>query len=421
MDQQTKASSSSSLKGGRRSERGYIYLFGVAASTAGLAVGTLDATGITTRAGSITNGAIYTSAYLAILLITRAIVVPQTARISARFGIRRAYQLTIALGSLTWGIAGALILAGLPGLPVLLAFAALFGVSSGFSATLAPIFSKAYIAGKDMAGAYAWMSVIAGIAWALGSVGGGFLLNTAAPGVGLLIKAALGVPLLVVLVRITPATEPHTPRARKRAWADMRDRLLGNAQLRYATILGCGVALFAAPLVSLIVPIVDALRQSPLLPGAGILMAAMALGQLSSPYIVSKFSTERSLLKAAAIASICCAAMLGADAVAALFFSDKPELVVWSVIGFGFGGMRFAARALNIGAVTASGSDESAANLISAFTFATALSSPVGVLIWGVMINRISPEAAIAFGAAGTAVVSIASLVAARRRSTQPV
>ena len=52
MDQQTKASSSSSSKGGRRSERGYIYLFGVAASTAGLAVGTLDATGITTRAGS---------------------------------------------------------------------------------------------------------------------------------------------------------------------------------------------------------------------------------------------------------------------------------------------------------------------------------------------------------------------------------
>jgi len=125
MDQQTEASSSSSSKGGRRSERGYIYLFGVAASTAGLAVGTLDATGITTRAGSITNGAIYTSAYLAILLITRAIVVPQTARISARFGIRRAYQLTIALGSLTWGIAGALILAGLPGLPVLLAFAGL--------------------------------------------------------------------------------------------------------------------------------------------------------------------------------------------------------------------------------------------------------------------------------------------------------
>ena len=420
MNQQPEANTSSPSKGGRQSERGYVYLFGVAASTAGLAVGTIDATGITTRAGSLTNGAIYTSAYLAIVLITRAIVVPQTARIAARLGIERAYQLTIALGCLTWGSAGALVIAGLPGLPVLLSFAALFGISSGFSATLAPIFSRAYITGKDMAGAYAWKSVVAGVAWALGAVGGGFLLNTAAPGVGLLIKAALGVPLLIVLVQFRPATKPHTPRARRRAWADMRDRLLGNAQLRYATILGCGMALFASPLVSMIVPIVDALRQSPLLPSAGILMAAMALGQLGSPYIVSKFSSERSQLKAAAIASICCAVMLAAYAVTALFFTAKPELVIWSVIGLGFGGMRFAARALNIGSVTASGSDQSAANLISAFTFATALCSPVGVLIWGVMVDRVSPEAAIGFGATGTAVVAIGSLVAARRRGAQP-
>jgi MFS family permease len=276
-----------------RSERGVAFLFGTATSTAGLAIGTLDATGITTTAGNLSRGAIYTSAYLAILLFTRAFTVPHTARLSARLGIENAYRFTVGLGVVSWAIASILILAGVPGLPVLLCFAPLFGISGGFAAVLGPIFSKAYIAGKDMAGAYAWMSVIAGVAWATGSAAGGFILNSVEPGWGLLSKAILGIPMFVIVTRIAPATDPRTPKAHKRVWYEMKKQLTENKQLRRAAILGCGVSMFAAPMVSMIVPIADALRQTPLLPGAGILMASMALGQLSSPYLVSRLSRDR--------------------------------------------------------------------------------------------------------------------------------
>ncbi len=397
---------------------GTLYLFGIASATGGLAIGALDATGITTRAGGTSNGAIYTSAYLTILMVSAALAVPHTAKVSARFGIEKAYRLIIAMGSTTWLVAGTLILSGVPGLPVLLCFAPLFGFTAGISGVLAPIFSKAYIAGKDMAGAYARMSVISGIAWAIGSAVGGFILNESHPGFGIVTKAFFGVPFFILLLKVRPAAEPATPKASKRAFAEMRDRLRSNAQLRRATVLRCGTALFAAPLASLIVPIVDALRQTPLLPGAGIVVAAMAFGQLGSPWLVGRLSRNgRPQIAAASIAALGSAAVLVLYGVASALISKRPELLAWCLIGLAFGGLRYAARALDVGAVTASGDEKAATNLLQASQFAATLVSPVGVLLWGVLINRVSVEAAIFFGAAGTAAVGLLSL----RRATRTV
>jgi MFS family permease len=389
------------------SERGYAYLFGVAAMTAGMAMSTLDATGITTHAGHRSNGAIYTSLYLAILMLSRALAVPYSPRIAARLGTRRTFRLTMAVSAIGWGLVGVLILSGLPAITVLLSAAVVLGMLSGIEGPLSPIFARAYLKGKDMSAAYAYMSVVAGVAWAVGSASGGFILNSIHPGWGLVIRSILQIPLIVVLLRVAPAAEPKDPRPSDRPWRDMRDRLTGNSQLRRAALLGCGLCIFAVPMVSLIVPIVDALRQTPLLPGAGIVMASMAIGQLTCPYFVAKLGAHRHKITAASAAALVCGVLLLAYGCAALAFSDHAELGAWALVGFFFGGMRFTSRALNMGAVAASDSEENSASVIAAFTFITGLVSPVGVLLWGVMVNRVSPEAALLVGGACTILMAL--------------
>jgi len=397
--------------------KGWLYLFGIGSGTGGLAIGSLDAAGICTDAGGITKGAIYTSAYLTLLMVAAAFTVPHTAKIAARFGIERTYRLVVALGSTTWLICGTLILAGVPGFPVLLCFAPIFGFTGGLSGVLAPIFSKAYIAGKDMAGAYARMSVISGIAWAIGSALGGIILNDSHPGVGIVLKGIFGIPFVVVLLKVRPAAHPTTPKAKKRAFPEMRERLSNNDELRRATMLRCGIALFAAPMASLIVPIVDALRQTPLLPGAGIIVAAMAVGQLASPGLVGRLSrNNRPQIAGASIAALASAGVLVAYGLVSALVSKRPELLAWCFIGLSFGGLRYAARALNIGAVSASGPEEDTTNLLQASQFAATLASPIGVLMWGFLINQASVEVAIFVGAAGMALVALASL----RRASRP-
>ena len=195
----------------------------------------------------------------------------------------------------------------------------------------------------------------------------------------------------------------------------MRERLRNNEQLRRATVLRCGTCLFAAPLASLIVPIVDALRQTPLLPGAGIVVAAMAFGQLGSPWLVGRLSrNNRPQIAAASIAALGSAAVLVTYGVASALISHRPELLAWCVVGLAFGALRYAARALDVGAVTASGDEKDATNLLQASQFAATLASPVGVMLWGFLINRVSVEAAIFTGAAGTAAVGLLSLRRAR-------
>jgi hypothetical protein len=186
----------------------------------------------------------------------------------------------------------------------------------------------------------------------------------------------------------------------------MLGRVRDNRALRRAAILGCGVALFAAPMSSLIVPIADALRQSPLIPGAGLLMAAMAVGELFAPVVVSKLQPNRTSLRAAALAAVLCACFLAAYGVASLVFSKQPELIVWVIVGVGFGAMKYGGRALNLGAATDADDDANSSEMVAAFVFLTSLASPIGVLAWGALINRVSVEAAILVGAVGTAAVA---------------
>lgn len=391
------------------------FLVGYGLLICGIAFSTLDATAITTTSIDRSNGAIWTSVYVATLIFSTAISVPSAPKLAGRFGPRRVYSVSAALSSAAWLVTALLVLAGVRPVPVLMFGAVVIGLLWGVFSGLSPLFTKAYCSGTNMAGSMARLSVATGLFYGLGSVGAGFMLNVVDPGWGLLIRALLGVPFSIFIFIRPPALAPPAPEIRDRALATLRARLRDNRELRRVVILGCGVAVFAAPLALLIVPITAALRQTPLIPGAGILAAAMSVGEVMAPVVVSKLGMGRPQLRAAALAALGAAVFLALYGVTSIIADHRSELVAWAVVGVGFGAMRFGSKALATGAAADSDTDENTGESVAALVFVSCLAAPFGVLIWGVLINHVSVGAAIAVGVIG---MVLFGALAARRGST---
>ncbi|MEI6663580.1 MAG: MFS transporter [Actinomycetes bacterium] len=387
-----------------------LFLLTYGVMSIGLSVALLDATAITTNAGHRTNGAIYTSLYLCVLLLTAALTVPYAPALAARFTARSAFNFSVAAGSVAWLVASLLILNGVEPIPVLMVNAVVVGALFGLFTAFGPLFSKAYLTGDGMAGAYARLSVAGAIGMAIGGIAGGAILNQVEPGWGLFARAVVGIPFAIFIWLKPPPVEPHSPKPERGPWTTMYVSVRDNRELRRASILGWSVSMLAAPLASLIVPVADALRQSPLLPGAGILMAGMYIGQLLSPAIVKRLSIGRSEINASAIAAIWTGLLLAVYGAASLIFQMKPELIVWAIIGLVFGALWLAQRSINLQAATDAGDEATTGEAVAVFMFAVSLAAPIGVLIWGLLINHVSVEAAIFAGAAGTVLAGIAYL-----------
>jgi hypothetical protein len=139
-------------------------------------------------------------------------------------------------------------------------------------------------------------------------------------------------------------------------------------------------------------------------------MAGIASGQLVSPRIVTRMSKGRSQIRGAAILAIVTGVMLAGLGIASLIFKAEPELVVWVLIGLGFGASWLTQESLNIGAATVSSESSTTGESVAVMMFAVSLAAPIGVLLWGFMIGRVSVEAAILFGAVGTVVSGVALL-----------
>ena len=386
---------------------------------AGIAMSLVDATATTTNAGSGSNGGVYTSVYLATLFVTTALAVPNTPTIAARFGTLRTMIAATLASVVLWFVIGFLVVANFDPMQVLVIGAVGVGALSGVFTALIPLFAKAYIPGTTMAAANARLSVPRGVAWALGAAAGGLILHRVDPGWGLIARAGLGVPLPLLLVLRPPQVEPAAPNVTGGPWADMLTRLKHNVELRKAVLLGCGISLLAAPLVTMIVPITDALEHKPLIPGASALMVTMSIGQMLAPVVVAALERSRSHLRAAALAGLGTSVVIAAYGIAALAFNGMEELVLWSLIGLIFGALTFGGGSSNLGAATDAADEKEAGAMVATYVFATSLAAPLGVLLWGYLMSRFSVEAAVLTGAAGTALVSglfVRTSGAAKRR-----
>ncbi len=386
----------------------------VAVSTAGVAISLLSATGITTSAGQMNRGALYTGVYLATGLLAGALCVPYGPRLAHRWGTRRAFlRLTEALTAL-WLVGGALILLGASALVTILVMAPVLGALTALAAVLAPIVYKAYLSSADVASAVATMSVVKGGAFALGALAGGLLLVVGAEAWGLIVVGLTKIPLILLLHRCAPTSALAEPRDPGNPWRDIRHGLATSVQLRRGTFLACGAALFLSPVTILVVPITQSLRQEPLYQGAGLLMTAFAVGQILSPRVARRLRRGRALLRASMFASLSSGIFLFALGATSVLISFRIELLAWIVLAIGFGMFRYAARALTIGATAEAQGAANAAKSISAMLLIAGLVAPIGTLGWSFLIGQFSAYAAVITSGVGIGVVALALMATDR-------
>lgn len=377
------------------------FVIGTALSTIGAALGILEATYIATVSDP-SRGALRTAFMITLLLAASVLTVPQVPRLASRWGYRRLYALTVGATAAVWAVTGLAVVAGLPRYPTLLVAVPFMGVLTGLSTVLAPLLCRAYLSGDSMAGAYARLSVIMGLSWGAGSLLGGHLLQTAPAGLGFLSRAALAVPLAAVLALCPPRGDVPPAKARAgRAWRTLLHHVSTPSPLRTVITLTGFVGIFALPYLTLIVPITAALRHVPLISGAGLLMAGTAVGQVFSPLFVTLLQRRFASLPAAVLASLVCAALLLAFAFASFVWTGENELAIWVLIGAGFGAARYTAKALELDAAVNSGVPDGEA--VATLSFVKGACTPIGLLLWSMLITFASVEVTLLVASAGLA------------------
>lgn len=399
-----------------RSRAASFYMVTTALSVVGTALGLLGATAATTAAGGAAHGAFYTGVYMTVTFIGSALVAPYAPHICAHLSVRGAYAWIQAINAATYLVAGLALLGGASTMPTLLVAAPIFGATSGVSLVLLPPLSKAYLTSADTARAYARVSVATGIAWFVAGIVGGQLLSHIPFGWGLVLKAPLTVGLALTAACIRPASEPEVPWVPERPWRDAGKALRDSRVLRWTAAVGALVMVFLAPTASLVVPIAQDLRRSPEVAGAGLLMAAFAVGEIATPRVVQRLASRWAILPASAFAVAFGGGSLVALGVVSLLLSHGIELVAWLVIGIAFGAFRFAARSLTGGSAADSGRPEDAAANLAASTTVGLLVAPVGTLTCSIGIDLLSADAAVLLGGVGAIVGSALLLRALRSR-----
>ena len=372
----------------------------------GLTAGTFSSTVITTYYGGETYGPLVTSVWIVLLVLGRLAVSPYLPAVITRFGVRRTF-LTVKVASVVlWIALGSLLALGLVGAPSLYATAPFFGALAAFASTLTTLYSGAYIPGHEMSGALARMAVVRGGAIAVGAAVGALLVLPLGPAWGIIARGAFEVPLILVLFLLRPTREPAAPAAKRQVWKGLVDDLRSNKALRPLIILGMGLTVFAMPFSEMIVPITDQLRSSDIVQGAALMVAAMALGQSFSLFAVNALQPRMIPTRAAAVLGGTRASALLLFAITAVVLSAGGQALVWCVIGLVFGMARAASGAFMAGAATASVSPEDSSRALVAFTFACTAVSPVGVLMWGLLMTYTSVTFTLMVGGVGALFIS---------------
>ena len=393
-------------RSGTDSRAAVLFLGGMAISTVGSALGALESTYIATDSDPAA-GATRTAVMIVILLLASTATVPFVSGLALRWGSRRLYSVAVFGTGIIWSAAGLAILSGLPAYPILLLSAPFMGVTVGMTTVLSPIFGRAYLSSQSMAGAYARLSVILGLSWGAGSLIGGQLFQHTPPGVGILTRGVLAIPLAVVLVAVRPPTAAPEPVAQRGgSLRAMTGHLRTPSPLRTVLALSCAVTIFVIPFLSLIVPIASALRQVPLVSGAGLLMAGMAVGEVFSPLLVSRLQRHRSSPSGAVWAALSCGGCLLAFAVTSYLTSGQPELLVWTTIGIAYGASRYAVKSLELDAAVNCDVDDTEA--VATVSFAKTAVAPLGLLVWATLIDHVSVETALLVGCVGITVSALA-------------
>ncbi len=398
----------------------WAFLLSSALAVAGTVWSQLGATSATTLSGGQSRGALYTGFVLAVLALSAGVAIPLTPSIAGKFGTRMTFVVTELLAATVWAVVGVFLLVGDdPLIPLLIGmlFAGAFG---GVAAVLTPGVTHAYLGGTSLARAYSVRAVASGFGAVVGALTAATVISATQPGWGLIGNAVLSVPLGLLVLCRPPADGFPAVKQDGRGWRAPWLDLARSRPLRRIAGLSAAVAICVAPMISMIVPIAQSLRQSPLIPGAGIVLAGVALGRLATPTIVTRLRSGRDDLAASLLAITATGSFMLALALSSMMLTGRVELVVWAVIAMGIGATRFASRSLTLGAANSCLGAARGLQGIAAAVMVAALAAPIGTLTWGVALSFMPPWAVVAISAGALLTVALV-LRASRPSPSEPV
>jgi len=377
-------------------------------AVAGTMAGQLGATSATTYAAGAAAGTA-TSVFLALMLTSAALAGVGTTRLAARWGTLRTFGWAQAGVAASWLIAG--VLEALTDFSLVLLFLAapIFGVFSGVTGVLTPFACRSYIDAGSLTSSVAKRGSVSGIGAIIGSLVGGYLIHATDPGIGILANGLLTIPLVGFVLLVRPRSAAAAPRAVPHAIRAIAREIQSNERLRRLVLLLIAFMLLVVPMTGMIVPILNDLDHEPLPSGAGLMLAGIAAGRFFVPRIERGLLARHSQFSASVRATVLTAIFLIAFGITALFGFSDVDLVIWTLVGIGIGAGRFTTRVLMIGgAASAMPRSEEMLGVTALVTIGT-LSSPVGFLVWGPLIDLVSAPAAVI--SAGLAMVAVAVLL----------
>lgn len=365
---------------------GFLFVGGLA--VAGTIVGQLGATSATTYASS-GNGGVTTGIFLALMLFTAGGAALWTNQMAAKWGGEKVFASAQVGVAASWIFVGVLEAVTDSSLLVLLVAAPIFGIMSGITGVLTPLITRSYVDTGSLATSLARRGAVSGIAAMLGAALGGYLIHATDPGIGIAANGLLTLPLVIFVICIRPVAALKPIRAHPSPVHDLLSRLRSSPRLQRVAVMAVAMTLLVIPLITMIVPILNDLDHAPLPSGAGLMLAGVAAGRLLVPYLTKTLLQRRQELASALSAAIWAAGFMIMLAASALIPLSNFDLAVWTIIGFGFGASRFTVRPLIIAAAAKSGAErDEIVNIVTVTTIGTFV-SPVGVLLWGFMIEYI--------------------------------
>lgn len=377
-------------------------------AVAGTMVGLLGSTSAITLAADGESGGVTTGLFLAVMLLFTGLAAPRAGVLAGRFGARRVFAGAQVCIAVSWFVVGLLVILVEADTAVLLAAAPIFGLFSGITAVLTPVITRAYLDGRNLAAAFSRRSALSGIGAAAGALIGGYLITASDPGVGILANGLLTVPLAAFAICVRATAPVRQLPTQSTPWRNMTGALRRNRQLRQTVIVVIAVQLFVAPMLTMIVPILDDLGQSSVSTGSGIVLAGVAIGRLLTPRVVDLLQKDRSDLWGSLLALSGAAGLMAVFGVSAPVASTGEGQWSLALIGIGLGATRFASRSLTLGsAANALGPGRGTEGLAAVVTIGGFVAT-VGVLAWGAMIQFTSSPITIWAGAVGLLLVVIA-------------
>ncbi len=335
------------------------------------------------------------SAMLSLAFTGAALGLPYTSVLTSRLGTRRAYASTLVTSALIYAGVVVLLFAGVQPYPVLLVTAPFVGALTGLRMPLNQMMLRSYSEPDKMRSSEARFTMVGGIAAIVGAPVAGIMIDTVGPLWCLVVNCLSYMGLILVAALVSPITEPALPGAVHAPWRSAVRALKSQRELRRAALAGVLAASVLGPLLQLIVPVARVLGHG-LATHAGLMLACVHVGAILTPIVVT-FAARRPMtsLQAAGRGYAFAGVVLIVNAMLIVALSGTVEFLALCAVLIAFGLFYYVGNSFNVAGIQEVSCDENRVLNMSVYFLAVAVGMPVGLLIWGQLIDRFGAEAAI--------------------------